>query len=376
MEKEFLYGLNKEEIRELLQKNLLSQKYIADQIWDWIYNKGVKRFDEMTNLSRNLQEKLKDIFFITSPNLKEELMSSDGTCKWLLDLSNKSIDQNFEDSYFLNKRYSISSQNIETVYIPDYTRSTVCVSSQIGCALSCSFCHTGTQKLVRNIRTDEIISQVLFTKTAINDWRNKRAKLTNIVFMGMGEPFLNYDSVEKAILILCDDKGLNISRKKITVSTSGIIPGIIQCADNLRVKLAVSLHSPDDSIRNEIVPINKKYPIKDLLNACKYYAEKTNNERITFEYVMLDGVNDSDSDAYHLISILKDIPAKINIIPFNPWPNSKYSCSDEKRINSFANIMESGRYFCSIRKPRGQDIMGACGQLRSNSEKILLKNDT
>jgi len=326
-------------------------KFRVKQIWDWIYRKGSSDFMLMSDLPNSLREKLSCLIRIPRLDNKMELMSRDGTMKWLLALDDKN--------------------EIETVFIPEDNRGTVCISSQVGCTLTCKFCHTGTQKLVRNLTANEIISQVMMVKDKIQDWPvSNEKKLTNIVFMGMGEPMLNYESVADAIRILTHKDGLKYGKKRITISTSGLIPQIERCANELGVRLAISLHAVNDELRNELVPINKKYSIKDLLYSCKFYADMTNGDRITFEYVMLDGINDSDGDAKKLVSLLKNIPSKVNLIPFNPWPGSPYKCSPRERIDSFASIVEKGGYIAPIRVTRGQDIMAACGQLKSRSEKI------
>lgn len=331
--------------------DLNEQPFRARQIWEWLYRKGCKDFNDMTNLSQNLREKLSLNVYIPRLEYKYELMSRDGTMKWLFKL--------YDDN------------EIETVFIPEKTRGTICVSSQVGCTLTCKFCHTGTQPLVKNLSTDEIISQVMVVKDKLNDWpSDHEKKLTNIVFMGMGEPMLNYENVANAVKILTHKNGLGYGKKRITISTSGLIPQIEKCANELGVRLAVSLHATRDDLRNELVPINKKYPIKDLLEACKMYSRVTGNERITFEYVMLKNVNDSNSDARELVALLKSIPSKVNLIPFNPWPGAPYECSSNKRIQEFANIIENAGYIAPVRVTRGQDIMAACGQLKSASQKI------
>jgi 23S rRNA (adenine2503-C2)-methyltransferase len=330
----------------------MNQKaFRAKQIFDWIYNKGCKDFHLMTDLPADLRDGLSQAILIPRLQNKKELVSRDGTMKWLLTLDDKN--------------------EIETVFIPENTRSTVCVSSQVGCTLTCKFCHTGTQPLVRNLTANEIVSQVMLVKDKIDDWPvvNER-KLTNIVFMGMGEPMLNYQNVIDAIKILMHKNGLGYGKRRITVSTSGLIPQMEMLATDVGVRLAVSLHAVRDDLRNELVPINKKYPIKDLIEACRAYSEATGNDRITFEYVMLDGVNDSDSDAKALVSLLKNIPSKVNLIPFNPWPGSPYKCSSKNRIRNFAEIVERGGYMAPVRVTRGQDIMAACGQLKSDSQKL------
>ena len=323
----------------------------AKQIWGWIYNKGCDDFLKMTDLSSDLREKLSNYIRIPRLENRMELMSRDGTIKWLLGLDDKN--------------------EIETVFIPEEKRGTICVSSQVGCTLTCKFCHTGTQKLVRNLSTDEIVSQVMIGKDKLNDWCNSTEKrLTNIVFMGMGEPMLNYENVADAVRVLTHRDGLNYGKKRITVSTSGLVPQIKRCATELGVRLAISLHAVTDDLRDELVPINRKYPIKELLNACQVYASATGGERITFEYVMLDGVNDSEEHAKKLVSLLKNIPSKVNLIPFNPWPGSQYKCSSREKIQKFASIVEKAGYTTPVRVTRGQDIMAACGQLKSSSIKL------
>ncbi len=332
---------------------LLSEKpFRAQQIFNWIYKKGCTNFGDMTNLTASFKEKIAGIFSLNRPRINCELLSRDGTAKWVLRM---------EDS-----------NEIETVFIPEKTRSTICVSSQVGCTLTCKFCHTGTQPLVRNLTAGEIVSQVLLVKDYLNDWSaiSSVRKLSNIVFMGMGEPMLNYDAVKNAIIILTNPSALNFSKKRITISTSGFIPQIEKCGQELGVRLAISLHAVRDELRDYLVPINKKYPIRQLLDACRQYALLTNMERITFEYVMLDSVNDTDADARELVTLLKGIPAKVNLIPFNPWPNTEFKCSSKERIAKFASIIEKAGYKSPVRVTRGQDIMAACGQLKSTSIKI------
>lgn len=327
------------------------KSFRAKQIFDWIYNKGCKDFQLMTDLPSDLRNKLSQTLMIPRLTNKKELVSRDGTMKWLLGLDDKN--------------------EIETVFIPEDTRSTVCVSSQVGCTLTCKFCHTGTQPLVRNLTASEIVSQVMLVKDKIEDWPvSNEKKLTNIVFMGMGEPMLNYQNVIDAIKILMHKNGLGYGKRRITVSTSGLIPQMENLAADVGVRLAVSLHAVRDDLRNELVPINKKYPISDLMEVCRAYSEATGNDRITFEYVMLDGVNDSDSDAKALVSLLKNIPSKVNLIPFNPWPGSPYKCSSKDRIRRFAELVERAGYMAPVRVTRGQDIMAACGQLKSDSQKL------
>ncbi|KIE04315.1 Dual-specificity RNA methyltransferase RlmN [Candidatus Jidaibacter acanthamoeba] len=350
--KKNLIGLDKVELAAAI-KELGESSFRAKQIWQWIYRIGIADFNHMTNLPASLREKLAESYTLERVQVSKELISFDETRKWLLKFSD--------------------TNEIEAVFIPEKTRGTLCVSSQVGCTLNCSFCHTGTQNLVRNLTAGEIVAQVLHAKDSLSDWnfKEENRKLTNIVMMGMGEPLLNYDNVAKALKIVMDPDGLGISKRKITLSTSGIIPLIEKCGDELGVNLAISLHAVRDDLRNTLVPINKKYPIKDLLNACRKYAPTQNSFRkVTFEYVMLKGVNDSKQDAKELVRLIEGIPAKINIIPFNKWPGTEYQCSDNRTIQEFARIVEDAGYMSPIRRPRGQDILAACGQLKSESIKL------
>jgi 23S rRNA (adenine2503-C2)-methyltransferase len=306
-------------------------------------------FSKMTNLSDKLRKQLDGLYNLTRAFATKDLVSFDETRKWLL---------KFEDG-----------NEVEAVFIPEKTRGTLCISSQVGCTLTCKFCHTGTQKLVRNLEAHEILAQFMYAKDMLGDWpaTKEERKITNIVMMGMGEPLLNYDNVAKALKVIMDPDGLGLSKRKITLSTSGIVPFIERCGVELGVNLAISLHAVTDELRNHLVPINKKYPIKELLHACKHYPALKNRERITFEYVMLNGVNDSDADARELVKLIKGIPAKINLIPFNPWPGAPFECSTQERIKKFVSIIEEAGYMSPVRTPRGQDIMAACGQLKSES---------
>jgi len=327
-------------------------KFRAMQIWQWVYNKGLQDFSKMTNLNKSLRELLLENFSLTPPTTTKELISLDGSRKWLLKFSD--------------------CNEIETVFIPEKTRGTLCVSSQVGCTLTCKFCHTGTQKLVRNLTAGEIVMQLMHAKDFLQDWPSDKEgrAVSNVVMMGMGEPLLNYDNVSQAIKCMTNPDGLNISKHKITLSTSGIVTNIERCAIDLGVNLAISLHASNDELRNELVPINKKYPINQLLQACSNYSKLTGNKRITFEYVMLKGINDTINDAKKLIELINGIPAKINLIPFNPWPGSPYECSDDISMRKFADLVERAGYQSPIRTPRGQDIMAACGQLKSDSVKL------
>ena len=327
------------------------ESFRADQIWHWTYVQGVKSFEEMTNLPALMRHKLDEQFSLKRAEISKELISFDETKKWLI---------KFEDG-----------NEIETVYIPGKNRGTLCISSQVGCTLTCSFCHTGTQKLVRNLTVSEIVSQLLIAKDSFNDWPSTKEdrKLTNIVMMGMGEPLYNYENVAKALKIIMHSNGIKLSKRNITLSTSGVVPEIEKCGNELDVKLAISLHAVTDELRDQLVPINRKYPINQLLTACRKYSQ-INRERITFEYVMLRGINDSIFEAKQLIRLIRGIPAKINIIPFNPWPGSEYQCSSVEAIRQFASVLENAGYMAPIRTPRGQDIFAACGQLKSESERI------
>ena len=349
-----LIGLSQDDIfNTLVKNNIITEKeqFRVKQIWHWIYFHGSTQFKEMSTLSKTLQDTLANLFTIERPEISEHQVSNDGTQKWLLELEDKNL--------------------VEMVYIPEVSRGTLCVSSQVGCTLNCKFCFTGTQKLVRNLTTEEILAQLLIARDKLGDWpTNKYRKISNIVFMGMGEPLYNYQHVKEAVKIIGDKEGIQLSTKRITLSTSGIVPKILEWGTDVDTRLAISLHAPNDVIRNEIVPINKKYPLKDLIEACHNYPRTRNSKRITFEYVMLKGINDKMSDARQLIKLIDGIPAKINLIPFNPWPNSPYECSDRAQIKKFSDILNNAGYSSPIRKTRGQDIMAACGQLKSASIKV------
>jgi 23S rRNA (adenine2503-C2)-methyltransferase len=348
-----LVGLTREEIKDSLIKFDIPDQQInmrVNQVWGWIYNKGVSSIDEMTTLSLGLREELKKHHNLNRPVISDEQISEDGTKKWLLKFNDGS--------------------EIETVFIPDDERGTLCVSSQVGCTLNCTFCHTGTQRLVRNLSSQEIISQVVVAKDSLEEWCEEPRKITNIVMMGMGEPLYNFEGVRDGILTMSDDAGLSISKRKITLSTSGIVPKIKMAGDEIGSMLAISLHATNNDLRNEIVPINKKYPIEELLEACRNYPGLSNSKRITFEYVMLKGVNDSEAEARDLVKLISGIPAKINLIPFNSWPGSSYECSDWGQIEKFGDIVNRGGYASPIRMPRGEDISAACGQLKSDTKKV------
>ena len=348
-----LVGLTREEIKDSLIKFDIPDQQInmrVNQVWGWIYNKGVSSIDEMTTLSLGLREELKKHHNLNRPVISDEQTSEDGTKKWLLKFNDGS--------------------KIETVFIPDDERGTLCVSSQVGCTLNCTFCHTGTQRLVRNLSSQEIISQVVVAKDSLEEWCEEPRKITNIVMMGMGEPLYNFEGVRDGILTMSDDAGLSISKRKITLSTSGIVPKIKMAGDEIGSMLAISLHATNNDLRDEIVPINKKYPIEELLEACRNYPGLSNSKRITFEYVMLKGVNDSEAEARDLVKLISGIPAKINLIPFNSWPGSSYECSDWDQIEKFGDIVNRGGYASPIRMPRGEDISAACGQLKSDTKKV------
>jgi len=365
-----LLGLSKEDVQSALATIGVKEKQLrmrANQLWHWLYFRGTTDFNDMTTMSLSLREELKDHFTIERPDIVSEQISVDGTRKWLMALKP------------LNPREK--APEVECVYIPESDRGTLCISSQIGCTLNCSFCHTGTQRLVRNLTAGEIIAQIMLAKDRIGDWPETEAedktglpdadrKITNIVLMGMGEPLYNFENVKAAMKLAMDDDGLSFSRRKITLSTSGLVPEIKKCGDEINVMLAISLHAVRDDLRDILVPINKKYKIAELLDACRNYPGASNARRITFEYVMLKGVNDSLADAKELVRLLAGIPAKINLIPFNPWPGSPYECSDWEQIEAFAEIVNKAGYASPVRTPRGRDIMAACGQLKSLSEKL------
>jgi 23S rRNA (adenine2503-C2)-methyltransferase len=326
--------------------------YRANQIYGWIYAKGVRDFDLMTNLSKDLRRRLADSFRLDRPGVSVDQKSVDGTRKWLL---------KFDDH-----------NAAETVHIPEPDRGTLCVSSQVGCTLTCAFCHTGTQRLVRNLEPGEIVGQIMLARDHLDEWQadQESKRLTNVVMMGMGEPLYNYENVRKALKIAMDGDGVSISKRRITLSTSGVVPMIERCGEDLGVMLAISLHAVTDDVRDKLVPINKKWPIAELLQACRAYPTAKNSRRITFEYVMLKGVNDSEADARELVRLIEGIPAKVNMIPFNPWPGSSFECSSRNTIMKFARIIERAGYVATVRTPRGSDILAACGQLKTASERI------
>src|ERR1700761_1861155 len=332
----------------------------VQQIWHWLYVRGVQDFDAMTTLSKDLRTELQQHFTLARPDIVTEQISVDGTRKWLLALPGETPER---------------PHHVECVYIPETDRGTLCVSSQVGCTLNCSFCHTGTQRLVRNLTAGEIVGQIMVARDRLNDWADRETPtgsrlVTNVVMMGMGEPLYNFESVRDALLIVADNEGIGISRRRITLSTSGVVPNIVRTGEEIGVMLAISLHAVRDELRDELVPLNRKYPIAELLQACRDYPGASNARRITFEYVMLKGVNDSLDDAKLLVKLLKGIPAKINLIPFNPWPGSRYECSDWDQIEKFSEYVFNAGYSSPVRTPRGRDILAACGQLKSETEKL------
>ena len=352
-----LVGLSRAELAEEMTK-LGEKPFRAKQLWHWIYHQGKTDFDEMTTLSKDIRAKLPETHKVTRPGVATEQTSEDGTRKWLF---------NFPDG-----------KEVETVYIPETDRGAVCVSSQVGCTLACTFCHTGTQPMVRNLTAGEIVGQFMAARDSYGEWPTPQdggRMLSNIVMMGMGEPLFNYENVAKALTIIMDGEGISLSKRRITLSTSGIVPEIERCGDELGVNLAISLHAVRDDLRDVIVPINKKWPIAELLDACRRYPTASNARRITFEYVMLKGINDTDADAYELVNLLRGIPAKINLIPFNPWPGAPYECSSNNRIRKFADIVNDAGYSSPVRTPRGRDIMAACGQLKSATERVRKFSD-
>ena len=322
------------------------------QLWNWIYVHGAREFSAMTNLAKEFRAEMAESFALERPQVVTEQISNDGTRKWLL-----RTDPGIE---------------FETVFIPEPGRGTLCISSQVGCTLNCRFCHTGTQKLVRNLTPFEIVGQVMIAREALGDWPSTKEnrRITNVVLMGMGEPLYNFDNVKQAMALVSDGDGLAFSKRRITLSTAGVVPMIARAGHEIGCSLAISLHSARDEVRDVIVPINKKYPLNELLEACRTYPGVSNARRITFEYVMLKGVNDSLADARELVRAIRGIPAKINLIPFNPWPGAPYECSDWEQIEKFAEIVNRAGYASPVRTPRGRDIMAACGQLKSESVKL------
>ncbi|QOG15978.1 MULTISPECIES: 23S rRNA (adenine(2503)-C(2))-methyltransferase RlmN [Bradyrhizobium] len=357
-----LIGLSRSELADRLGEIGVApaqRKMRVQQLWHWLYFRGAQSFDDMTSISKGIRAELAQHFTVDRPEVVAEQISNDGTRKWLLRLPS---GDNVEKAH-----------EVECVYIPETDRGTLCVSSQVGCTLNCAFCHTGTQRLVRNLTAGEIVGQVMVARDRLNDWADREdgtRRVTNIVMMGMGEPLYNFDAVRDALLIVGDNEGIGISRRRITLSTSGVVPNIVRAGEEIGVMLAISLHAVRDELRNELVPLNRKYPIKELLQACRDYPGASNARRITFEYVMLKGVNDSLDDAKLLVKMLKGIPAKINLIPFNPWPGTAYECSDWDQIEKFSEYIFNAGYSSPVRTPRGRDILAACGQLKSETEKL------
>ncbi|MFT6332677.1 MAG: 23S rRNA (adenine2503-C2)-methyltransferase [Lentimonas sp.] len=382
-----LIGLSLSGIEQEMLK-IDEKPFKAKQIWNWIYAFGVKEFSQMSNISKSTISKLQENYSIQRPQISQDLISKDGTRKWLIKFSD--------------------CREAEMVFIPEDDRGTLCISSQIGCTLTCKFCHTGTQMLVRNLSAGEIVVQLMLARDLLDDWQLTNAKnndvvltapaknaskgkksrevkqdpneidqgsrkITSMVFMGMGEPFFNYDQVKKSVDILNDSSGISFSKRKITISTSGVVPEIIKFSDEVKTVLAISLHSANDATRTKIMPLNKKYPLKELMKSCEYYVEKNPSGRITFEYVMLAGINDSDADAMDLVRLLKKhkLPALINLIPFNPWKGNDFVCSSRNRMMAFGSVIKKAGLKVTIRKTKGQDVMAACGQLKSESKRIV-----
>jgi 23S rRNA (adenine2503-C2)-methyltransferase len=362
-----LVGLSREELAEKLGAIGIApaqRKMRVQQLWHWMYVRGAQTFADMTNVSKDMRTELEQHFTVARPEVVAEQVSNDGTRKWLLRLPSGHASER--------------PHEVECVYIPETDRGTLCVSSQVGCTLNCSFCHTGTQRLVRNLTAGEIAGQVMIARDRLNDWADRDTPtgsrlVTNVVMMGMGEPLYNFEAVRDALLIVSDNEGIGISRRRITLSTSGVVPNIARTGDEIGVMLAISLHAVRDELRNELVPLNKKYPLAELFDACRAYPGSSNSRRITFEYVMLKGVNDSMDDAKLLVKLLKGIPAKINLIPFNPWPGTKYECSDWDQIEKFSEYIFNAGYSSPVRTPRGRDILAACGQLKSETEKLSVR---
>jgi 23S rRNA (adenine2503-C2)-methyltransferase len=365
--REPLIGLSRSELMAALARVGVPEaqrRMRSRQLWRWIYNRGATSFDVMSDVARDLRTRLDQHFTLARPEVAVEQVSTDGTRKWLLRLAPHAHGSRHE---------------VEAVYIPEQDRGTLCISSQIGCTLNCSFCHTGTQKLVRNLTAGEIVGQVLVARDRLGEWPDALTAasappvggryITNVVLMGMGEPLYNFDNVKAAMEIVADGEGLSLSRRRITLSTSGVVPEIVRAGHEIGTMLAISLHGTTDEVRNRLVPLNRKYPIAELLQACRDYPGLSNARRITFEYVMIKGINDSPADAKRLVQLLKGIPAKINLIPFNPWPGTVYECSDWDTIERFAEIVNRAGYASPVRTPRGRDIMAACGQLKSDSQR-------
>ncbi|NWG25851.1 MAG: 23S rRNA (adenine(2503)-C(2))-methyltransferase RlmN [Pseudorhodoplanes sp.] len=370
-DKPSLVGMTRAELSDKLGEIGVPErerKMRVQQLWHWLHFRGVTDFDRMTSVSKDLRGKLAQAFTLDRPEVVAEQISSDGTRKWLLRLP----------SGLRGER----PHEVECVYIPETDRGTLCVSSQVGCTLNCSFCHTGTQRLVRNLPAAEIVGQIVGARDRLGDWPDmERARgpglptegerfVSNIVMMGMGEPLYNFEAVRDGLHVASDGEGISISKRRITLSTSGVVPNIHRAGAEIGTMLAISLHAVRDDLRDELVPLNRKYPIAELLDACRNYPGVSNARRITFEYVMLKGVNDSLAEAKELVRLLKGIPAKINLIPFNPWPGSRYECSDWEQIEKFSEVVFNAGYASPVRTPRGRDILAACGQLKSETEKL------
>ncbi|MCJ9428097.1 23S rRNA (adenine(2503)-C(2))-methyltransferase RlmN [Kordiimonas marina] len=354
--KKNILGYDRDDLKAALLEAGVPEKQVkmrTSQVWHWLYHRGVTDFDAMTNVSKDVRALLKEHFLITRPEVVEAQYSNDGTRKYLI---------RFADG-----------NEAETVYIPEDDRGTLCISSQVGCTLNCKFCHTGTMRLVRNLTAGEIVAQLMVARDDLGEWENptEGRRVTNIVMMGMGEPLYNFDNVKKALEIVMDEEGIQLSKRRITLSTSGVVPHMERCGQEIGVNLAVSLHAVRDDVRSDIMPINKKYGLAEVLQACADYPGAHNARRITFEYTMLKDINDSDADAKELVRLIRKykLPAKVNLIPFNPWPGSDYECSDWDRIQRFSDIVYEGGISAPVRTPRGRDIMAACGQLKSASEK-------
>jgi 23S rRNA (adenine2503-C2)-methyltransferase len=371
-DKPSLVGLSRDGLSAALAAVGVPERQVrmrGGQVWHWLYIRGATDFAAMTNVSKDLRGALESSYALTRPEIVTEQVSGDGTRKWLLRLPPRGAGRPVE---------------VETVYIPEEGRGTLCLSSQVGCTLACTFCHTGTQKMVRNLTPEEIVGQILLARDRLGDHPGDGPRgdaavpstgrlVSNIVMMGMGEPLYNYENVRDALLIAADGEGIGLSKRRITLSTSGVVPMIPRAGAETGVMLAISFHAVRDDLRDELVPLNKKYPIAELLDACRAYPGLSNARRITFEYVMLKGVNDSIADARELVRLLKGIPAKINLIPFNPWPGTRYECSDWEAIERFADVVNRAGYASPIRTPRGRDILAACGQLKSESERMNIR---